>query len=136
MDAPTLSGVLCESARQSNLSQLTLYLQCGADVNTCDYDNRSARLPPRNSRPCLWSMQGHVLPPLAPRPALSGRCVIPFRGRTALHLAASEGNRAVTELLLKATDVNINPKDRWGGTPLRDGESRVAISNSDPSDPT
>lgn len=41
--------------------------------------------------------------------------------RTALHLGASEGNKAVVQLLL---DRHADPqvKDRWGGTALRDAE--------------
>ena len=39
--------------------------------------------------------------------------------RTCLHLAASEGNIHVVELLA-AHGAEINAKDRWGGTPLQD----------------
>ena len=40
--------------------------------------------------------------------------------RTALHLAASEGNLAVVQALLARADIAIGCKDRWGGTPLLD----------------
>ena len=39
--------------------------------------------------------------------------------RTALHLAASEGNKPVVEFLLDS-GAHVNAADRWGGTPLRD----------------
>lgn len=40
--------------------------------------------------------------------------------RTALHLAASTGNKSVVEALLADTSVDVNFKDRWGGTALVD----------------
>ncbi|MBI3342070.1 ankyrin repeat domain-containing protein [Candidatus Curtissbacteria bacterium] len=42
-----------------------------------------------------------------------------YDGRTAIHLAASEGQEEVVRYLI-AKKVNINPKDRMGGTPLTD----------------
>jgi ankyrin repeat protein len=42
-----------------------------------------------------------------------------YDGRTALHLAACEGNLAVVEYLV-SRGVRINPTDRWNGTPLSD----------------
>jgi glutaminase len=42
-----------------------------------------------------------------------------YDGRTALHLAASEGHAHVVEYLI-AEGVNLSPVDRWGGTPLVD----------------
>ena len=43
-----------------------------------------------------------------------------YDGRTALHLACSEGQDKVVEYLLKSGVTNINPTDRWGNTPLDD----------------
>jgi hypothetical protein len=60
--------------------------------------------------------------------------------RTALHLAASEGHLPVVQLLVMALEEraqnesekenSINPKDRWGGTPLDDAirESRTQVA--------
>jgi glutaminase len=57
-----------------------------------------------------------------------------YDGRTPLHLAAAEGQLAVVEYLVKRTvdvrPVNVNPRDRWHGTPLDDaivsGHEQVA----------
>ena len=40
-----------------------------------------------------------------------------FDGRTALHLASSQGNLRVVELLL-SMEADVNKQDRWGHTPL------------------
>ena len=40
-----------------------------------------------------------------------------FDARTALHLAASEGNMVIAEALLRHTK-NVSMRDRWGRTPL------------------
>ncbi|MEM6427059.1 MAG: glutaminase, partial [Cyanobacteria bacterium P01_D01_bin.128] len=42
-----------------------------------------------------------------------------YDGRTAIHLAASEGRLSIVEFLL-ANKVNLNVQDRWGFTPLDD----------------
>jgi ankyrin repeat protein len=44
-----------------------------------------------------------------------------YDGRTALHLAASEGQVKATELLL-TNGANVNAADRFGNTPLQDAE--------------
>jgi glutaminase len=40
-----------------------------------------------------------------------------YDGRTALHLAAAEGQEAAVKFLLETCGVPPNPKDRWGHTP-------------------
>lgn len=49
--------------------------------------------------------------------------------RTALHVAASEGNRATVSFLLEQ-GASVNALDRWSGTPLHDAvrEGRVEVA--------
>ncbi|MFM7200417.1 MAG: glutaminase A [Myxococcota bacterium] len=57
-----------------------------------------------------------------------------YDGRTPLHLAAAEGQLAVVSFFIEQAQangrVNLNPNDRWGGTPLDDavfhGHTEVA----------
>lgn len=44
-----------------------------------------------------------------------------YDGRTCIHLASSEGHQEVVAFLL-GKNVNANPSDRWGGTPLDDAK--------------
>jgi len=46
-----------------------------------------------------------------------------YDGRTALHLAAAEGQEGAVKFLLETCGVPPNPKDRWGHTPI--GEARL-----------
>ncbi|KAL1520012.1 hypothetical protein AB1Y20_023492 [Prymnesium parvum] len=43
-----------------------------------------------------------------------------YDGRTAIHLAASEGHLEIVKLLVCEYGASHSPKDRWGGTPLDD----------------
>lgn len=45
-----------------------------------------------------------------------------YDGRTALHLAAAEGQLSVCRMLLEQCRVHIDPKDRWDFTPLDDAK--------------
>ena len=51
-----------------------------------------------------------------------------YDGRTALHIAAAEGNIPAAKVLLQYGHANINFQDRWGQTPLDDAIN----SNSQP----
>ena len=44
-----------------------------------------------------------------------------YDGRTGIHLAASEGHLDAVKFLF-AKGLDVNPKDRWGGTPLADAK--------------
>jgi len=44
-----------------------------------------------------------------------------YDGRTAIHLAASEGRTDVVKYFI-GKKINLAPKDRWGGTPLMDAK--------------
>ncbi len=44
-----------------------------------------------------------------------------YDGRTPLHVAAAEGHINIIDYFIK-TNRNLSPRDRWGGTPLRDAK--------------
>ena len=75
-----ISADLCAAAHTGDVARLRrLVVEDGADVDSCDYD-----------------------------------------ARTAMHLAASEGHIHLIETLICELHAKVNPRDRWGNTPLDD----------------
>eukprot|EP00966_Prymnesium_polylepis_P212319 4918490-Prymnesium_polylepis.1 len=106
------AGELCEQAKSSNLQGIKLLLDCGLDCNAADCE----LVPPRTQSSCDSSLN-------LPLVAADDK-------RTALHLAASTGNMPIAKFLIDR-GANVNARDRWGGTPLRDavreGHKDVAL---------
>ncbi|EOD27400.1 hypothetical protein EMIHUDRAFT_235876 [Emiliania huxleyi CCMP1516] len=50
------------------------------------------------------------------------RTMVLIQGRTAIHIAASEGYLQVVRLLVEELGSEHSPQDRWGGTPMNDAE--------------
>jgi len=49
-----------------------------------------------------------------------------YDGRTALHLACNEGRLEVVRYLIEEMKCKVNPKDRWGNTPLHDTNKQMS----------
>lgn len=47
-----------------------------------------------------------------------------YDARTPLHLACAEGHIEIVRYLLREPDIDVNVRDRWGGTPLQDAMRR------------
>ena len=45
-----------------------------------------------------------------------------YDGRAPVHLAAAEGHLNIIEFFIKE-GLELNPKDRWGGTPIDDAKN-------------
>ncbi|PAV80316.1 hypothetical protein WR25_21635 [Diploscapter pachys] len=48
--------------------------------------------------------------------------IVDYDGRTALHIAASEGHLKVVKFLVKVAKVHLEPRDRWQRIPLDDAK--------------
>jgi len=79
IEADFIPVLLCSHARLNYIVAVSSVLNQGANVDSCDYD-----------------------------------------GRTALHLAASEGHVALARLLVNHYKANVNVIDNFSGTPLSD----------------
>jgi len=71
---------------------------------------------------CAAAAKGDIAALCALRDAGTDVATADYDGRTALHLACSEGQSKVVQWLLieGGQAATPNPTDRWGGTPLRD----------------
>jgi glutaminase len=49
-----------------------------------------------------------------------------YDARTPLHLASQAGNIDIVNYLLQ-NGVKVNPRDRWGATPLNDAKDSAVI---------
>ena len=45
-----------------------------------------------------------------------------YDNRTALHLSCAENHVACVKFLVEICKVDVNPKDRWGNTPLQEAQ--------------
>jgi len=81
MKEASIATDMCDAGFRGDVKRLQTLLKNKADINTSDYD-----------------------------------------GRTALHLAASEGKLQMVQFLIEQ-GANPNVKDRWGGTPMLEAES-------------
>ena len=77
--------------------------------------------------PRFWELRDAVITGDADEVALLARKganlnQVDYNGRSALHMACSEGSYKVVEVLIQH-GANVNMKDRWGKTPLQ-----VAVS--------
>jgi len=124
---------LVDALRHRHLQVANLLLAEGArvhDTGSSHYKRSSAVL-----QACEAAARGNVdhlqvLACSADMPLNDGD----YDGRTPLHLAASEGQLAAVEFLI-AQNVDVNPTDRWGATPLQDAlrhkhtECAIALLN-------
>jgi ankyrin repeat protein len=107
--ATDLGGVLCQHAVDDEVDQLRVLVKNGASINVGDYDDRTV------SSSCLSSVLIHC-----EAFALIIRCCLPLDNHQAVHLAASCAQLGVLHALASFSDIDINPVDRYGGTPTED----------------
>jgi hypothetical protein len=138
MDEADAASALCDKAREARFVAIQTLLKSGVNVNSADcargrYGKSSnhATLPftARTQTKLEWAFI--ALAP-CPHPIVSTDLVsyaCTDDKRTALHLAASEGNKRMVQYLLD-NGAHANCQDRWKGTPLgdalREGHMTVA----------
>ena len=107
---------LCEAAAKADVARLHwLVREKGYDVNTSDYDKRTA------IHLGEWHNDSNSLTALAlHEPYLQGLEAVSLLLATLLLAACSEGNLAVVKTLIDELGADHSPLDRWGGTPLND----------------
>jgi ankyrin repeat protein len=124
LDAVETSGMLCELTRKGSLDLLKLLVECGASVAAVSLMLRTE--PPHASNRTPTPLRQSAADAIDSHLAQAD-----YDKRTCLHLAASEGSLPICELLV-GFNADINARDRWGGTPLRDAarEGHAAVARS------
>ena len=124
-DEAKASGELCELARKGDLERLKMLLDFGAKVDAVDCTRYIWLIKrPCSAPPALYIPARSLSLSVCRSDVSSARCSLSARvraddNRSALHLAASEGNMTVVSELMKRQE-NVSMRDRWGGTPLQD----------------
>ena len=122
-----LGVLMCQAAFDGRLLDMKRLVDNGVDPNEDDYDGLSVSL----FLSFFLSFFLSLSPSLSPSPSPSASpslflnlsfslqmCVV-VSGRTAMHLAASEGKMDILEYLV-GIKANIMCRDRFNGTPLED----------------
>ena len=104
--------VLCHYAMVGILDEVRRALAKGEDVNSKDENNRTGLMY------AVWKNHNPVVRLLLEQPTVDLNC-IDQTGGTALHFAADGDNVEGVQLLLADPRLNtVNPKDKWGMTPV------------------
>ena len=103
--------VLCHYAMVGILDEVRRALAKGEDVNSKDENNRTGLMY------AVWKNHNPVVRLLLEQPTVALNCI--ETGKTALHYAAVGDNVEGVQLLLADPRLNtVNPKDKWGRTPV------------------
>ena len=111
---------LCTAAAKGDLTVIQTLVENGVDPNLADYDGTTTCL---SCLACVFcrAEEFDMLVEMFGTHHLMTEARHNYTGRTALHLAASEGMVKVLDYLLTlGAKIDVNPVDITGGTPLDD----------------